>query len=107
MKTLGNEGYIKIDCQNDHYNYVHNGTLAFWSIFANFSSIFMGDRQGYYSFLNTQSYVNWSKCPTGDYNQCKGKEVYPLVCSEVIAGYDQQVLGVSSVHFGLAMVNTL
>ena len=38
--------------------------------------------------------------PSGDFNQCKGKEGYPSVCFEVITGYDHQVLGVSSVNFG-------
>ena len=45
-------------------------------------------------------HIKWSKCPAGDYNRCKGKEGYPSVCFEVITGYDRQVLGVSSVHFG-------
>ena len=45
-------------------------------------------------------HVVWSKCPAGDYNLCKGKEGYPSVAFEVITGYDRQILGVSSMHFG-------
>jgi hypothetical protein len=52
-------------------------------------------------------HVKWSKCPAGDYNRCKGKEGYPSVAFEVITGYDRQVLGISSIHLGLKMINRL
>ena len=45
-------------------------------------------------------HVKWSMCPAGDINRCKGKEGYPSVAFEVVSGFDRQILGVSSVHFG-------
>jgi hypothetical protein len=45
-------------------------------------------------------HVKWSKCPTGDISPCKGKEGYPPVAFEVVPGFECQILGVSSVHFG-------
>jgi hypothetical protein len=45
-------------------------------------------------------HVKWSKCPAGDINRCKGKEGCPSVAFEVVSGFDRQILGVSSVHFG-------
>ena len=45
-------------------------------------------------------HLEWSYCPAGDVNQCKGKEGYPTVAFEVISGFDREILGVSSVQFG-------
>lgn len=44
--------------------------------------------------------LKWSICPAGDYNCFKRKDSYPSVAFDVITGYDQQVLRVSSMHFG-------
>ena len=45
-------------------------------------------------------HVKWSNCPAGDFNRCKGKESYASVAFEVIAGFDQEIFGVSSAQFG-------
>ena len=45
-------------------------------------------------------HVKWSKCPAGDFNRAKGKEGFPSVAFEVVTGFDRQILGGSSVHFG-------
>jgi len=45
-------------------------------------------------------HVKWSKHPAGDINRCKGKEGFPSVAFEVVSGFDCQILGVLSVHFG-------
>ena len=44
--------------------------------------------------------MKWSKCPAGDINRCKGKVGYPSVAFEGVSGFDLQILGVLSVHFG-------
>ena len=45
-------------------------------------------------------HIKWSNCPAGDVNRAKGKEGYPSIAFEVVTGYDRQILGVSSAHFG-------
>ncbi|KAL7462574.1 hypothetical protein ACHAXS_002959 [Conticribra weissflogii] len=44
-------------------------------------------------------HVKWSNCPAGDFNRCKGKESFPLLAREVISGFNQEILGMSSVQF--------
>jgi hypothetical protein len=45
-------------------------------------------------------HLKGTKCPAGDYNHCKGNEGCPSVAFEAITGYDRQIIGVFSVHFG-------
>ena len=45
-------------------------------------------------------HLKWRNCPAGDVNRCTGKEGYPTVAFEVISGFDQEILGVSSIHYG-------
>jgi hypothetical protein len=45
-------------------------------------------------------HVKWSKFCAGDVNHAKGKEGFPSLAFEVVAGFDRQILGVSKAHFG-------
>jgi hypothetical protein len=44
--------------------------------------------------------AKWSNSPAGDVNRTKGEEGYPSLAFEVVTGFDRQILGVSSAHFG-------
>lgn len=57
MEIYGNKDYIEVHCQK---TITMMCKMALWhsgKFFAIFSSVFTGDRQGYYSILNTQSYM--------------------------------------------------
>jgi hypothetical protein len=45
-------------------------------------------------------HVIWANCPSGDYNQSKGKESYPSLAFECISDYDQRICGVYGPQFG-------
>ncbi len=46
--------------------------------------------------------IKWSSCPTGDYNQAKGKEGYPTLGFQVITDFNWRILGVYGPQFGTA-----
>jgi hypothetical protein len=45
-------------------------------------------------------HVKWSNCPSGNVNRANGKKGYPSLVFEDVTGFDCQILGVSSAHFG-------
>jgi hypothetical protein len=45
-------------------------------------------------------HVKWSNCPTGDYNQAKGKEGYPTLGFQCTTIFNWRILGVYGLQFG-------